>query len=545
MNIKTSLSIVLAVLAVAGAQAKTTADIVPHPQSITQKPGAFNIKGAEFVTDSRLDSGSREAVAAFAERLSIVSGGNSKMCTAIPGSSKYVSFLYNASLAEEEYRIEVTPAYATVEVSSRAGVLYAIQTMKQMLPVAIYAAVPARGERWTLPCVTIADKPRFAYRGLHLDCARHFFLLSEVRRFLDVMAFYKLNRFHWHLTDDQGWRIQIDKYPRLTEVGAWRSGTQIGYDRSSSDGIRHGGFYTKDEIRGIIHYADSLGITIIPEVDLPGHMLSALASYPELGCEGSEPYAVWTRWGVCKQVLNVGKEETMKFLEDVLGEVADLFPGEYFHIGGDECPKKEWEKDPACQAKIKELGLVTDKDATAETRLQNYVTARMQEFLAGKGKKIIGWDEILEGELQPGATVMSWRGTKGGIKASKAGFDVIMTPSTYCYFDYRQLDNREAQPPAIGKTMLGFAKVFYYNPTEGLDPEASAHIKGVQANLWTEYIAKTDHLEFMLFPRLFAISEVQWCQPEAKDMKRICTSIDKHQNRILDLLGYSYCKTRE
>lgn len=533
----------------AGQKAGSTIDIVPCPREMTVVKGEFELRGAPIVSDPSIDVRTREAISAFAERLSLVSGRKCPYSVADGNKLKLfergILFVKSAKLQDEEYHIRVGSHQVIVEASCREGFLYAIQTLKQMLPVAVYGTAPAASEKWVLHCCEISDAPRFGYRGMHLDCCRHFFSVEEIHRYIDIMAAYKMNRLHWHLTEDQGWRIEISKYPRLTEVGAWREGTQIGKVRSSSDGIRYGGFYTKEQIREIVSYADSLGITIIPEVDLPGHMLAALASYPEFGCEGSAPYKVWTRWGVSKQVLSVGKEETMRFLEDVVGEVADLFPGKYFHIGGDECPKDEWKTDPACQAKIRELGLVSDAKASAEARLQNYVTARIQKYLAGKGKSIIGWDEILEGELAPGATVMSWRGTKGGVKASNAGFDVIMTPNTFCYFDYRQLQDVNAHPLSNSNRVLPFSKVYSFDPTEGLSPEAASHIKGVQANLWTEQIPTPEVLEFMLLPRMFAISEVQWCQPERKDSERINWSLDNHQLKILDLLGYNYCKTRE
>jgi hexosaminidase len=286
--------------------------------------------------------------------------------------------------------------------------------MKQMLPVEIYGSAKAKGD-WSLPFVSIMDSPRFAYRGLLLDCCRHFFPVEEVKKVLDLMAIHKMNRLHWHLTEDQGWRIEIKKYPKLTEIGAYRNGTQI-FRRNETDGKRYGGFYTQEQLRDVVAYAAERGITIIPEVDLPGHMVAALASYPELGCTGG-PYEVMQRWGGMPDVLCVGKEETFTFLEDVLTEVMDIFPSEYINIGGDECPKIRWKECPRCQARIKKLGLKDTKEFSKEHYLQNYVTARIQKFINDHGRKIIGWDEILEGELAPGATVMSWRGTKGGIKA--------------------------------------------------------------------------------------------------------------------------------
>ena len=538
----------LAATLLLGGCAPKTADlhIVPAPQSVKVSCGSLDVKGISITCDESMDARSLGAVQQFADRLSLVSGTECK------AGGKGLGFVVDSSLDPEAYTINVKRSSAEVRASGFSGFLYAIQTLKQMLPVDVYGTEPAPDACWSLPCCEISDAPRFGYRGLMLDCCRHFFSVDEVKKVLDAMAVFKLNRFHWHLSEDQGWRIQIDKYPRLTEVGAWRDGTMVGGDWNSNDGIRYGGFYSKDEIRDIIAYAEERGITIVPEIDLPGHMQAALASYPELGCKGSkpQPYKVWTIWGVSKQVLNVGSEKTMRFLEDVLGEVADLFPGEYIHIGGDECPRDEWKTDPVCQAKIRELGLKDADGVSAEARLQNYVTARMQKFLAGKGKKIIGWDEILEGELAEGATVMSWRGTKGGIKAAGMGYDVIMTPTTYCYLDYIQSTDMEHEPfsithqwetpETVGKSAVTLEKLYGYEPLDEIPAEAQSHILGVQCNLWTEYIATPEHLEYMLFPRVLALSELQWCAPERKDFARFKADLDAHALPVLRQLGVNF-----
>ena len=351
-----------------------------------------------------------------------------------------------------------------------------------------------------------------------------------------------MNTLHWHLTDDQGWRIEIKKYPKLTEIGAYRDKTLIGHlnDDKGYDYTRYGGFYTQDDIREVVEYAASKGVTVIPEVDLPGHMLAALAAYPEYGCTGG-PYEVWGRWGVSEDVLCAGKEETFEFLEGVLTEVMELFPSEYIHIGGDESPKVRWEKCPACQARIKELGLKDGEKYSAEHYLQSYVTARVERFLNSHGRKIIGWDEILEGDLAPGATVMSWRGVEGGLQAAKLGHDAIMTPSTHFYFDYCQSDTPENEPLGIGG-YIPVEKCYSYEPfTPEMTDDEKGHILGVQANLWTEYIKTTDHLEYMLLPRAAALSEVQWCLPENKSYERFLKSM-KHYAEIYDALGYNYAK---
>ena len=521
--------------------------VIPYPQSVEMQKGSFKARGAQFNCDPSVDPISQRAIRGFAIQLSKICGKNSSFATPIGiaktvqnGTAKGFAFYGDPSMKSGAYSIRISKKAVTVAASDRYGFLYAIQTLKQMLPVEIYGKKPASDKvKWYLPAVAIYDAPRFEYRGAHLDCCRHFFSVAEVMKYLDVMAMFKLNRFHWHLTEDQGWRIQLKRYPELTEIGAFRNGTMIAKDKNSNDGIRYGGYYTQDQIRSIIAYADELGITVIPEIDLPGHMVAALATYPELGC-GTGPYEVRTTWGIADQVLNVGKEETMVFLENVLAEVADLFPSEYIHIGGDECPKKEWKENPDCQAKIRELGLKDDENGTAEQHLQSYVTNRMQKFLQTKGKKIIGWDEILEGQLEPGATVMSWRGAKGGIKAAQAGYDVIMTPNSHCYLDYYQAEDKKHEPLAIGG-YLPIEKVYELEPTDQISEENKHHVLGAQANLWTEYIPTPQQLEYMLLPRLLALSEVAWTQPRAKDFERFKKIVISHEFPILDLLGYSYC----
>ena len=523
----------------------TTVNVIPYPQSVEVEKGAFKGAGANFNCDPAIDAKSQEIIKEFAGRLSLVSGRISSYATPVGlekdcSKAKGFIFLKDSGLAEEEYSIAICKSGCTVRASSYNGFLYALQTLKQLTSVSIFGDKPDPAEKFLFPCVKIQDKPRFGYRGMHLDCSRHFFSVEEVKKYLDVMALYKLNRFHWHLTDDQGWRAEIKKYPKLTEVGAFRNGTVIKKDWGSNDGIRYGGYYTQDQMREVVAYAAKLGIVVIPEVDLPGHMMGVLAGYPELGCTGG-PYEVWTRWGVSPEVLCPGKEGMFTLLEDVFTELMDIFPSEYIHIGGDECPKTEWEKCPDCQARIKALGIKADEHHTAEQYLQSYVTERVQKFLNDHGRKIIGWDEILEGELAKGATVMSWRGTAGGIKASALGFDVIMTPNTYCYFDYYQSPDQDKEPFGIGGN-LPLEKVYGYEPFDGLDAGQQKHILGVQANLWTEYIATPEHLEYMLLPRMTALSEVQWCRPEDKNPDRFKAALQAESFKIFDILGYNYRK---
>ncbi len=526
-------------------ESETTINVIPYPQSVEVGKGTFKGAGANFNCDQAVDAKSQVIIKELADKITYVSGricsyatpvGLAKDCAKVKG----FIFLKDANLAEEEYSIDITKANCIVRASSYNGFLYAIQTLKQLTSVNIFGNEPNPAEKFLFPCVKIQDKPRFGYRGMHLDCSRHFFSVEEVKKYLDIMALYKLNRFHWHLTDDQGWRVEIKKYPRLTEIGAFRNGTVIKKDWGSNDGVRYGGYYTQEQMKDIVAYAGKLGIVVIPEIDLPGHMMGALAGYPELGCTGG-PYEVWTRWGISEQVLCPGKEAMFSFLEDVFTELMDIFPSEYIHIGGDECPKTEWEKCPACQARIKALGIKADERHTAEQFLQSYVTARVQKFLNDHGRKIIGWDEVLEGELAKGATVMSWRGTDGGIKASAMGFDVIMTPNTYCYFDYYQSEDQDKEPFGIGGN-LPLEKVYGYEPLEGLDAEQQKHILGVQANLWTEYVATPEHLEYMLLPRMNALSEVQWCVPENKDIERFKAAMEAESFKIFDILGYNYRK---
>jgi len=430
----------------------------------------------------------------------------------------------------EAYQITVNDKAITIKGASEAGVFYGIQTLRKATPI---------GENITVlyPAVTINDQPRFAYRGMMLDVARHFMPVDFVKTYIDILALHNINRFHWHLTDDQGWRIEIKKYPKLTQIGSVRKQTVIGKNTGKYDSKEHSGFYTQDQIKEIVNYAADRHITVIPEIDLPGHMLAALAAYPELGCTGG-PYEVATTWGIFPDVLCPGKDTTFVFLENVLTEVMDLFPSEYIHIGGDECPKVRWEKCPNCQRRIKELGLKDGKHKK-EFYLQSYVTARIEKFLNNHGRNIIGWDEILEGELAPNATVMSWRGMEGGLEAAKLNHDVIMTPNSYCYIDYYQTQDTQNEPFAIGG-YVPVEKVYSFEPVPSeLTPEQQKHILGAQANLWTEYIATPEHVEYMVLPRMAALSEVQWMQPEKKNfdsfLKRLPQLI-----ALYDKLGYNY-----
>ena len=432
----------------------------------------------------------------------------------------------------EAYKLIVNNKRVCISGSSEAGVFYGIQTLRKSLPVAQDINV-------NLSAVEIYDKPRFAYRGAMLDVARHFYTVDEVKTFIDMLALHNINRFHWHLTDDQGWRIEIKKYPKLMSVASERKETVVGRWYSGIyDGKSYGGYYTQDELRDVIDYAAKRHITIIPEVDLPGHMQAALTAYPELGCTGG-PYEVRTIWGVSQDVLCVGNDFTLQFVKDVLSEVADIFPSEYIHIGGDECPKVRWEKCPKCQERIKSLGLKSDAKHTKEQRLQSYMIQEAAKYLKEKGKRIIGWTEILEGGLVPDATLMSWIGESGGIEAAHQHHDVIMTPNTYLYFDYYQSKKVEDEPLAIGG-YLPIEKTYNYEPMpKELTKEEQQYIKGVQANLWTEYIPVFSQVQYMVLPRLGAAAEVQWTDPSKKDYKDFLRRVP-HLVAVYDCYGWNY-----
>ena len=513
--------------------------IVPYPNHLETGRGTYRVTDRPVTCDSRTDERTQRAVVGFAARLATVTGGTNPVTVADEVPASGIRFVTDESLPAEGYELNVDGEGIEVRASQFPGFLYALQSLEQLLPAAVYGTEPAPDAAWEVPCVKIADAPRFAYRGMHLDVARHFVSVDEVKRYIDVMAIHKLNTLHWHLTDDQGWRIEIKRYPELTAVGSIRKATVVRKEWGTYDGTPYGGFYTQDEIRDVVKYAADRGVTVIPEIDLPGHMLAALTAYPELGCTGG-PYEVWGRWGVADDVLCPGREKTFEFLEGVLTEVMELFPSEYIHIGGDECPKVRWEKCPRCQAKIRQLGLKDDGEHTAEHYLQSYVTDRIGKFLAQHGRRIIGWDEILEGRAPSDAVVMSWRGSEGGIAAAKLGHDVIMTPNSHFYFDYYQSLDTDAEPFGIGG-YIPMEQVYSYDPAfPELTPEQQKHILGVQANLWTEYVLSDEHLEYMLLPRLAALSEVQWCQPETKDWNRFIGSF--RMDEIYSQMGYEFAK---
>ncbi|QOI97586.1 MAG: beta-N-acetylhexosaminidase [Flammeovirgaceae bacterium] len=429
-----------------------------------------------------------------------------------------------ANLHPEGYRLTINKTGVIIKAPTAAGLFYGAQSLIQL------AADPKQ-----IPFVEIEDQPRFAYRGLHLDVGRHMFPVDFIKKNIDLMARFKFNRFHWHLTEDQGWRIEIKKYPKLQQVAAYRKETVVGHAGKSKnyDGTPYGGYYTQQEIKEIVEYARQRFITIIPEIELPGHSQAALAAYPELGCTGG-PYEVATTWGVFDNVYCAGKEKTFQFLQDVLDEVIELFPSEYIHIGGDECPKTSWKNCRDCQARLKKENL---KD---EHELQSYFIQRIEKYLNSKGRQIIGWDEILEGGLAPNATVMSWRGEAGGIEAAKQKHHVIMTPGNWCYFDHYQ-DTAATEPLAIG----GFTPVQEVYSYEPIPPQLTAQeapfILGAQANLWTEYIKTPAHAEYMAYPRACALAEVVWSDGKNRDYANFVKRL-KANRWLLDEMRVNYAK---
>jgi hexosaminidase len=469
--------------------------IVPRPTLVRHLNGTFLLGKSAVI---QADADARPVAQWFANQLRSEFGTAATLSTG-PPRGKAFRFVVDESLPEEGYRLRIEPRGVTI-AGRPAGLFYGAQSVLQL-------AAAHSGTTFILPAAEIQDQPRFPYRGLHLDTSRHMFPVEFLKRYLDWMARYKLNTFHWHLTDDQGWRIEIRRYPRLVEVASMRKETLVGHAPQSTayDGKPYGGFYTQEQIRDVVAYARERFIMVIPEIEMPGHSLAALAAYPELACTGG-PFETATTWGGFKDVY-CPKEVTFQFLENVLTEVMDLFPSRYLHIGGDEVEKDRWKESPDAQAVIRREGL---KD---ESELQSYFIRRMEHFINSKGRRMIGWDEILEGGLAPDATVMSWQGENGGIEAARQGHDVIMTPDKYLYFDHYQGD-RTREPLAIGG-MLPLDKVYGYNPTpDALNAEEQKHILGAQANVWTEYMPDTQQVEYMLFPRLFALAEVVW-SPQA------------------------------
>jgi hexosaminidase len=506
-------------------------EIVPRPALLEPLGGTFDLDDrVRAVLSHPRDSGLRAAAEFWLSRVRSATGLDLPIAEDLAlGSPRTISFVLDGSRDDggsESYRLRVDSEEVVLSAGTPTGIFYGGQTLRQLLPVSLDGG-------WSIPAVRIEDSPRFPYRGMHLDVGRHVFPVEFIKKYLDLMALYKLNTFHWHLTEDQGWRIEIKKYPRLTEVGAYRKETILekNFDPYVGDGIPYGGFYSQDEVREVVAYAAERHITVIPEIEMPGHSLAALAAYPELACtEG--PFEVGTRWGVYDDIY-CPSETTFGFLEDVLTEVLDLFPSRYIHIGGDEAPKVRWQESPVAQAVMQREGLANEEE------LQSYFIGRIERFLLDHGRRLIGWDEILEGGLAPQATVMSWRGTEGGIEAAHLGHDVIMTPYSHVYFDYYQAQDRSREPLAIGG-YTPLSKVYGFEPVpEGFTQEQTRRVLGAQGNVWTEYMKTSEHVEYMVFPRLLALAEVVWSPRAARDWADFVRRLPAQLHR-LEALGVNY-----
>ncbi|CAL2083348.1 beta-N-acetylhexosaminidase [Tenacibaculum sp. 190524A02b] len=511
--------------------------IIPKPQKLTIEKGRFLLTSkTKIICESSL---TQEAT--YLSELLKVSLGNSLEIEPTANTKGNITLQLDANIENSEgYTLSVNYDAITISGKTAKGVFYGIQSLRQLLPIEIENTEQITKEL-TVPAVEIVDNPRYTYRGMHLDVGRHFFSVPYIKKYIDLIAMHKMNTFHWHLTEDQGWRIEIKKYPKLTKIGGFRKGTAIGLAGTRNapyiyDTIRYGGFYTQKEIKEVVKYAKTKHITIIPEIELPGHSLAALAAYPEFG-NTKGPFEVAKRWGIFPQVY-APTEETFQFLEDVLTEVMALFPSKYIHIGGDEVLKKEWKESAYAQELMKKEKLKNEEE------LQSYFIQRIEKFLNSKGRNIIGWDEILEGGLAPNAAVMSWRGVEGGIAAAKQHHEVIMTPGTHCYFDYYQVpeEAQEKEPITGSKRHTSVAKVYAYEPTPAeLNAEEKKYILGAQGNVWTEYMPTWDLVEYRVLPRMTALSEVVWSTKENKNWKDFHKRL-QHIVKRYDLLGYNYAK---
>ena len=524
------MSTLLAIVALLTGTQDSTLSVIPKPVQMTRTAASFELTpGTAIVADrNTYDIGIQ-----LADWLQPATGYRLAVVGSTGTGGQVISLRLDPTLArlgDEGYRLTVTRTRITIRAYRPAGAFYAVQTLRQLFPPDIFRAARVDSVKWTVPGVEIEDLPRFQWRGAHLDVSRSFMPKEFVKKYIDLLALHKLNRFHWHLTDDQGWRIEIKKYPRLTSVGAWRRQTLVGIQRSYADttqwvfdGRPHGGFYTQDDIREVVAYAKARFITVVPEIEMPGHAQAAIAAYPELG-NTSQQLEVLTRFGVNPNIFNA-EDATIRFLQDVLTEVIALFPGKYIHIGGDEAIKDQWQASPRIQARIRELGV---KD---EHELQSWFIHQMDAFLTARGRSLVGWDEILEGGLAPNATVMSWRGMEGGIAAALAGHDVVMTPTSHTYFDYYQSQDPN-EPPAIGG-FLPLDTVYAFEPVPAaLTAEQAAHILGTQGQIWTEYQRNPRNVEYMVFPRLLALAEVAWTPRNLKNFADFKARLVQHVVRL-------------
>ncbi len=511
--------------------------LIPLPQKMQPHDGIFKLAPDTpvFADSAALETGNYLAAQLHrATGYSLKVQTSASLTVATRGSIQFITQAAETNLGPEGYTLTVTPDSVVISAPSPAGLFYGVQTLMQLLPPEIFSTNVITNRDWQVPCVAITDWPRFKWRGLMLDVCRHFYNKQEVETLLDAMALHKINTFHWHLTDDQGWRIEIKKYPDLTRIGAWRAAVGFGLASNSTtaygpDG-RYGGFYTQDDIREMVAYAAERHITIVPEIEMPGHATAALCAYPQFSCTGG-PFTMPLRGGVFDGIYSPAKPETFQFLQDVLTEVFQLFPGKYIHVGGDEVPKDTWKNDPACQALMKQEGL---KD---ENQLQSWFIRRMEKFVNAQGHTLIGWSEILQGGLSPNAVVMDWIG--GGREAATAGHDVVMTPMRNCYFDHYQSTNHDTEPRAIGG-YLPLSQVYALEPVPaGLPSEFQSHILGAQGNVWTEYIPNLQHVEYMIFPRLSALAEVTWSARAARNFTDFQHRLQTDDRR-LDAMGVNY-----
>ena len=510
-------------------QDSTAIAIVPQPVSIVPRAGRFTLSNRTIISTDQASAAVGRQLAEYLEpptgfALRTQTGGG-----AAPAGS--IALRRDATLKRlgaEGYLLDVRPGRVLIRAPEPAGLFYGVQTLRQLFPHDIFRDAPAGNTVWHVPAVTIEDMPRFPWRGGHLDVGRHFMPKEFVKKYIDLLALHKLNTFHWHLTEDQGWRLEIKQYPKLTETGAWRKETLTGRMRRTNDltfdGIRHGGFYTQQDAREIVAYAKARFVNVVPEIEMPGHAMAAIAAYPELGVTG-EPVEVAKTWGIFSDILNA-EPSTVQFMQNVLSEVLEIFPSRYIHIGGDEADKAKWKVNPRIQARIKELGLADEHE------LQSWFIRQMDTFLTKRNRRLIGWDEILEGGLAENAVVMSWRGTKGGIEAARAQHDVVMTPTTHVYLDYYQSKDQNAEPLAIGG-FVPLETVYSFEPIPSeLEPQYVKHILGGQANVWTEYMPNPKKVEYMAFPRLTALAEVVWTPKEKKDYANFLVRLREHITRL-------------
>lgn len=508
-------------------------NIIPRPKVVNVKGGQqfCRMDGIKYIDTEGMAELQQEATL-LREYVEEATGRQLSLAP-VRNGGKVVLRLDKRITHPEGYELHIGQHDIIITGSTSAGVFYGIQALRKALPQA-----PAESIR--LPQATVSDQPRFSYRGMHLDVCRHFFGMDFVKQYIDMLALHGMNTLHWHLTDDQGWRIEIKKYPRLTEVGAWRDGTVVGRNTGVYDHERHGGFFTQEEAREIVSYAADRHITVIPEIDMPGHMTAALAAYPQYGCTGG-PYEVIREWGVFDEILCAGNDEVYTFVNDILDELTDIFPSTYIHLGGDEAPRKRWKECPKCQQRIAEAHLDGGDGTHGEDQLQGYFIRRIEKHLQAKGRKLIGWDELMECGVDSTATIMSWRGVEGGQTAAHKGHDVIMVPTSVLYFDYYQTPEDNWSKPLLIGGYNPIEKVYAFNPApDNLPASVREHIIGVQANLWTEYIYCKELAEYQVLPRMAALSEIQWVQPSQKNYANFCHRLPSLL-RLYDRNGWKYC----